>query len=85
MAMERPLIMGVHGESAEIVRTSGSGVFMGSENEHELVEAVLKLADDREYYQQLCSSGRDFVSTNYSRDVLAAQFLKQIEKIGGNT
>lgn len=79
MAMERPIIMGVRGESAEIVRKSGSGIEIEPENDSELVEAVCKLADDRAFYESLCRSGREFVVANYDRNQLAQRFLDVLE------
>ncbi len=79
MAMNRPLIMGVQGESAEIVRRSGSGIEIEPDNASDLVAAVTRLRDDDDLYQSLCKSGRDFVAENYTRDVLAKRFLKTIE------
>lgn len=84
MAMQRPLIMGVRGESAEIVRKSGSGIDMEPDNERELVAAVLKLRDDPDYYESLCAKGREFVIAHYTRDVLAGRFLEIIESVGGS-
>ncbi len=83
MAMQRPLIMGVRGESAEIVRRSGSGIDIIPGNEHELVAAVLKLRDDRGFYETRCANGRKFVVNHYTRDVLAGRFLEIIESVSG--
>ncbi len=82
MAMERPLIMGVRGESAEIVARSGSGIDMEPDNENDLVNAVVRLKDDDVYYRSLCQQGRDFVTREYTRDVLAQRFLDIIEEMG---
>ena len=81
MAMKRPLIMGVRGEAADIVRRSGSGIDMEPDNENDLIDAVLKLKTDRPFYQTLCESGRDFVTQHYTRDVLAADFLQIIQTV----
>lgn len=81
MAMERPIIMGVKGESADIVRASKSGLEMQPDNEHDLVSAVLQLRDDPHHYQELCKSGRQFVIENYSRDKLAREMLSILETI----
>jgi glycosyltransferase involved in cell wall biosynthesis len=79
MAMQRPIIMGVQGESAEIVRKSQSGIEIEPDNAEQLVAAVLKLCDDRQFYDGLCRNGRAFVVQNYSRDRFAADFLKILE------
>ncbi len=81
MAMQRPLIMGVRGESADIVASSKSGIPMEPDNENDLVDAVCRLADEPEFQSELCTNGRRFASENYSRDHLAAEFLKLIERI----
>lgn len=85
MAMQRPLVMGVQGESAEIVRRSKSGIEIESDNDQELVSAVIRLCDDAEYYQSLCQAGRSFAGENYSRNVLAARYLEIIEAVAGRT
>ncbi len=81
MAMRRPVIMGVRGESADIVEAGQSGILIEPDNEHDLVAAALRLCDDRELYQSLSQRGREFVIENYSRDALAARFLEVIEAV----
>ena len=76
MAMNRPLIMGVRGDSAEIVEDAGCGVSMEPDNEQELVDAVVRLCDDKSLYTQLCGHGRESVSQQYNRDTLAERMLK---------
>ncbi len=84
MAMERPIIMGVAGESADIVRRSGSGIAMRPDQEQDLVGAVTRLCDDSDFYRELCSNGRQFVSQNYSRDKLAGDMLQIIDAVVHN-
>lgn len=79
MAMERPVVMGVRGEAAEIVRRANSGVFMEPENEQDLVDAVTKLADDREFYQSLCREW--YAKQHFSRDRLADEYLDIIQAV----
>ena len=83
MAMNRPLIMGVAGASAKIVEASGSGIQIEPENDQQLTEAVVKLCDSPDFYQQLCTQGRSFVTENYSREKLANDMLKTIERVAG--
>jgi glycosyltransferase involved in cell wall biosynthesis len=83
MAMERPLIMGVRGESAEIVARANAGIPIEPENDAELVDAVERLADDRQLYCLLCANARQFVLSEYSRDDLAERFLTLLLKIAG--
>lgn len=83
MAMSRPIIMGVRGESAEIVRRAGCGIEMEPDNERDLVAAVCRLSDDRGYYNSLCQNGRTFVSQHYTRDTFAAEYLRLIQRVAG--
>ncbi len=81
MAMQRPIIMGVRGESADIVRRSGSGIDMEPDNAADLAKAVIKLKDDSDLYQKLCQEGRRFADENYSRDVLAGRMREVLEAV----
>lgn len=81
MAVEKPLIMAVRGESAEIVEKSKAGIDIEPENEDELLQAVTKLAEDNDYYNSLCQHGRRFVLEYYTRDVLAQSFMDIMEQV----
>ena len=83
MAMERPLVMGVQGESADIVEDSGAGIGMESDNEQQLVDAVLKLKDDGDLRNRLCQNGRKFVKKHFTRDSLAKKMLEVMEQVVG--
>lgn len=81
MAMQRPIIMGVQGESAEIVSRAGAGILIEPENEDQLLAAVEELADNPATYDALCRNGREFVLREYSRDDLAHRMLTLIEEV----
>ena len=82
-AMGKPIVLGVAGEAAELVRRSGGGLCIEPENEVELVEAVLRLADDRQLVAQLGRSGRDYVAKYFNRDVLARAYVDIIRRVCG--
>ena len=81
MAMERPIIMGVQGESAEIVRRAGAGIEMEPGNAESLVHCVTQLCDDTELKKRLSCSGRQFVLQEFSRDRFADQFLSLLDHV----
>ena len=81
MAMERPLVMGVQGESADIVKDGGAGIAMESDNAQQLVDAVLALKDDNELRNRLCTNGRQFVGQQYTRDSLAKKMLDVMQRV----
>jgi glycosyltransferase involved in cell wall biosynthesis len=81
MAMKRPIILGVRGESAEIVRQSGSGIEMEPSNPSDLVACVQRLRRDAELYHRLSESGREFVLNKFSRDRFAEDFLQLLHRV----
>jgi len=74
MAMERPVILGVEGESAELVLSAGGGICIEPESSKDLAIQVLKLYRDPMLRQELGSSGRRYVLEHFDRRVLARQF-----------
>jgi glycosyltransferase involved in cell wall biosynthesis len=83
MAMQRPILMGVRGESAEIVRAAGSGLEMQPGDADSLVSGLTRLTADRALYQQLCDAGRAFVLNQFSRDAFARRYLELLERVSG--
>ncbi len=77
--MARPLIMGVEGNAAEIVREAGMGLFMEPEDASALVAAVKELADHPELAEKLGQSGHEYIVTNFDRDKLASNYLAIIK------
>jgi glycosyltransferase involved in cell wall biosynthesis len=76
MGMERPIILGVRGESAEILQRSGAGLVIAPGSSEALAEAIVSLAANGELAMQMGRAGRAFVSTEYNRNDLAARMLQ---------
>lgn len=81
MAMERPIILGVDGESREIIEKAKSGLCIEPENHQQLAEAVLRLYNDPELSGSLGCNGRQFVKDNFDRDKLAETYLAILQKV----
>ncbi len=81
MAMQRPIIMGVQGESAEIVQRAQAGIEMEPGNAQSLVDCVTRLCDNPELRGQLSSNGRQFVLQEFSRDRFAHQYLSLLDRV----
>jgi len=79
--MAKPVIMGVQGCAAEIVETAEMGIHIEPENEQDLVNALVKLADDPNLVETLGNSGHDYIVEHFDRDKLAAEYLTVIESI----
>lgn len=79
MAMGRPIIMGVRGESREIVKAAGAAIEMEPESATDLVNGLLKLANDMGFRESLSRSARAYVLEHYDRSQQAARMLKVFE------
>jgi glycosyltransferase involved in cell wall biosynthesis len=78
MAMERPIILGVEGESREIIEQGGCGLCIEPENELDLAESVLRLSRDPGLGRQMGLNGGRFVRERFDRDALAKRYLEVI-------
>jgi colanic acid biosynthesis glycosyl transferase WcaI len=79
--MGRPIIMGVRGESREIVKAAGAAIEMEPESETDLVHGLLKLADDVAFCESLSHSARAYVLEHYDRSQQAARMLSVFEEL----
>ncbi|MDO6461360.1 glycosyltransferase family 4 protein [Granulosicoccaceae sp. 1_MG-2023] len=79
MAMGKPIILGVRGESQQIVESAGAGFAITPQSADELAEKLRLLYNDKDSYQRLAGSGRGFVQTHYDRSTLAQRLLSAIE------
>jgi glycosyltransferase involved in cell wall biosynthesis len=85
MAMERPIILGVDGESRKIVEESGSGVFIEPEDPEQLADAVLGMSRDPAGTARMGKSGGEFVRKHYNRDQLALKYLDVLKRVSANS
>ena len=80
-AMAKPIILGVEGHAAELVRRAGCGICVEPENETDLVQAVEKLAEDPALGAALGRAGRDYFVARFDRGALAAEYLALIHRL----
>jgi len=78
MAMKKPIILGVEGESRELLEAAQGGLAIEPENSRELAESILKLAKNPGLCDELGDSGRDFVARHYDRKVLARRYAASL-------
>lgn len=74
MAMRKPVILGVRGESQKLVEESGAGVTIQPESALQLARAVRALQSDRARAEAAGNAGRAFVEQNFDRQVLAERY-----------
>ena len=85
MAMQCPIIMGVEGQSREIVLKAEAAVTMEPGSAESLVDAVVGLADDSQLRDSLGRNGRQFVAEHFDRNQLAARYLELLCQIAGKS
>jgi len=81
MAMARPIVMGVEGESADLIEEAGAGLCVEPENSGALAAAVRRLMGDPGLAAELGRKGREAAETRYDRRVAARAMLKILEDI----
>jgi glycosyltransferase involved in cell wall biosynthesis len=81
MAMECPIILGVEGESQELVTQAKAGICIQPENARQLADAVLALYTDRGHGITMGKAGRKFVVQHYDRKNIAERYLDVLEKV----
>ena len=83
MAMGIPILHGVAGESADIVRAEGVGLVFEPENANELVERIIRLRDDAGLYRSLRNRCLES-APRYGRKELAAEMLQMLRAAVSN-
>lgn len=79
-AMATPVVLGVRGEAARLVREGGSTV-VPPEDPEALVAAVRALAADPEAARAVGQKGRALVEARYDRAVLARRYLDLLGRV----
>ena len=81
MATARPIVLGVLGESAELLTEAGAGVVIQPESADALADAITRLAANPQEAAAMGASGRRFVETEFDRDKLAAAMLEDLRTV----
>ncbi|MES9906400.1 MAG: glycosyltransferase family 4 protein [Sedimenticola sp.] len=74
MAMEKPIVIGVEGESRGIIEAANAGVGIEPENVVALVTEVEKLHGDAALADELGTNGHRYVAEHFDRVVLAKRY-----------
>lgn len=81
MAMARPIVLGVEGRAAQLVAGADAGICVIPEEPEELVQAILRLADDDRLCQRYGEAGRARAVADYDRVGLADRYLALLERV----
>lgn len=80
-SMERPIILGVEGSSADLIRRANAGICIEPENAQELTDAILKLADQPDDGKQMGKNGRQYIKDHFNRVKLADTYLDLLQNL----
>ena len=81
MAMERPILLGVAGESREIIDDAGCGIAVEPEDHEALAIAIRELHGDPARCERPGKRGRVYVEAHYDREALAIRFENAIATV----
>ena len=79
-SMQKPILLGVEGESKEIIGHYGAGLCFEPENEQEFLKAVKILKPDSDLYKRL-QAGCDRLAQDFDRRKLAVKMLEEVEEV----
>jgi hypothetical protein len=82
-AMQKPILLGVQGESQAIVENYKAGLCFEPENETDFIEKLMILKSDAAFYAS-CQEGCKHLSIDFDRIRLAQTFLNLMQKITKN-
>ena len=85
LAMAKPIVLGVEGESADLLQAAQAGLCIEPEDADQLVARVLELSRDTQLCQRLGRNGRRFVMEQFDRIVLARTLASVIEMVCGGS
>ena len=76
--MACPIVLGVEGAAAALIRACGGGVCIAPEDEDELLAALERLKREPEAAKAAGRRGREYMLTHFDRDRLAERYLDVI-------
>ena len=79
MALKKPILAGLNGESLEIIKQSKSGLAVIQEDQNSLIDQIQYLQSNQMLLASLAENGKNYVEQNHNRKKLAYQMIKSIE------
>lgn len=84
MAMKKPIILGVLGESADIVKSAKCGICIEPGNAEQLAAAIIRLKNNKELYSDCAINGYNCVRNKFDRRALATEYLEVLKQLAPN-
>ena len=83
MSCARPVVLGVEGQSRQIMEEARAGLVIEPENSEALARAITQLAANPELRQALGQNGREFILRRFSRRTTAETYIHVLEGVLG--
>lgn len=84
MGMRIPIVLGVLGQAAEILRDSGAGLVVTPEDPDALLAAVLELKSDPERRRRMGQAGAEHVRNAYDRREIARRYWDLLQSVAAS-
>jgi len=81
MAANLPILLGVKGEAAEILKQSEAGITYEPDNSEDLAMKILWLKNNSQQLKQMSLNGRKFVEKYYNREKQAEKLESELLKL----
>ena len=81
--MRKPILLGVMGESQELLEEAGAGLVFLPENVDALLAGVDQMYQNRSLYNQCASNGYRYVKAHHDRPALARRYAGLLRQISG--
>tara|TARA_B100000945_G_scaffold321520_1_gene336615 strand:+ start:1684 stop:2904 length:1221 start_codon:yes stop_codon:yes gene_type:complete len=79
MALKKPILAGLNGESLKIIKDSKSGLAVAQEDEDSLIDKIRYLQTNKAVLTNFGENGENYVKKNYNRKKLAQKMIKFIQ------
>jgi len=80
--MKKPVVATNVGGIPELMKNNETGFLVEKGNSEEWIEKLSILIDDKEKRKIMGSNGRKFVEDNFSWNIIAKEFLKNLKEHG---
>lgn len=81
MSMGKPLLCVAQGETANLIKKSGSGININEEDENKLSEAILKIYKDKELAAKMGVNGRKYATEYFDKEKVLSKIERRLIEI----
>jgi glycosyltransferase involved in cell wall biosynthesis len=81
MGAGKPILLGVPGESATILKKAEAGLVFEPENVHSFLAAIDTMVKDPEKFVAAGANGKRYVAEHYNRGILAGRLWDALKAI----